>query len=324
MRALPGAIWCQAAVMSGGERRTEVSAMNRMRRALCVGLLLAAPAPVIGFEGTLKLRSVAVERDELGKVTGGKTPDAAQTLAIMPDKLLAAKDANPQVFESYMYVSGPKVRMDAPLDKGQEGYAIIDTEKHTTLFVVPSEKRYLEWSEADAKAMGDKMAQLEKVMKERMGSLPPEQRAQAEAILKNMQGATGSPEPKIDLKATGKTQTVNGMQAVGYEVKTNGETLVGWVTQDEPELSKMLRTVQERLEQMTPPAMRGKQAARTSLAAKGFPVMVQTLAADHYRVEEITSVERKPVPADLFVVPKDYTKTTGRDAMKNVPEKPKP
>jgi hypothetical protein len=283
--------------------------------------MISVPAPMIGFEGTLKLRSVAVERDELGKVTGGKTPDAEQTLAIMPDKLLAAKDANPQVFESYMYVSGPKVRMDAPLEKGKDGYAIIDTEKNTTWFVVPSEKRYIEWSEADAKAMGDKMAQLEKMMKERMGSLPPEQRAQAEAILKNMQGTSGAAAPKIDVKATGKTQTVNGMQAVGYEVKTNDETLIGWVTKDEPELSKMLRTVQERMEKMTPPAMRGRQAARTSLTEKGFPVMVQTLAADHYRVEEITSVEKKPVSADLFIVPKDYAKTTGRDAMKNVPDK---
>lgn len=297
--------------------------MSRLRATACLGLMLAVPAPMLGFEGTLKLRSVAVERDALAKVNGGKAPDAEQTLAIMPDKLLAAKDADPQVFESYMYVSGPKVRMDAPLEKGKEGYAIIDTEKNTTWFVVPSEKRYIEWSEADAKAMGDKMAQLEKMMKERMGSLPPEQRAQAEAILKNMKGA-GESGPKVDVKATGRTQTVNGMKVVGYEVKTDDETLVGWVTQDEPELSKMLRTVQERMEKMTPPAMRGRQAARTSLTEKGFPVMVQTLAPDHYRVEEITSVEKKPVAADLFVIPKDYAKTTGRDAMKNIPEKAVP
>lgn len=290
--------------------------MSRFAAVMCLALTLAVPAQMLGFEGTLKLRSIAVQRDDLAKVTGGKAPDTEQALAITPEKLLAAKEANPQVYESLMYVSGPKVRMDAPLDKGKDGYAIIDTDKNLTWFVVPSEKKYIEWSEADAKAMGDKMQQLEKMMRERMGSLPPDQRAQAEAILKNMQAGAA---PKVDLIATGKTQTVNGMQATGYEVKMEDETLVGWVTQDEPDLSKMLRTVQERMEKMTPPAMRGRQAARSSLSEKGFPVMVQTLAPDHYRIEEITTVEKKPVAADLFAVPKGYTKTTGREAMNKAP-----
>jgi hypothetical protein len=296
--------------------------MKVMQALVCAGIMLAAPAPMIGFEGTLKLRSISIDRDKLDKVTGGKAPDAEQTMAIMPDALINAKDANADVFVTSMYVSGPKVRMDAPLEKGKEGYAIIDTQKNMTWFVVPSEQRYIEWSEADAKAMTEKMAQLEKMMKERMASLPPEQRAQAEVILKNMK--TGGEDAKVDIKSTGKTQTVNGMQATAYEVKSGDETLVGWVTQEEPELTTMLRQVQQRMEKMTPPAMRGRHSARTALSAKGFPVMVQSLDPDHYRVEEITMVEKKPVSSDLFVVPKEYTKTTGRDAMKNVPDKPGP
>jgi hypothetical protein len=293
-----------------------------MRAVLWAGLILTAPAAALGFEGTLKLRTVSVARDHLDKVTGGKAPDASQTLAIMPDKVLAAKDAGAQMRESTVYVSGTKVRMDTPLEPGKDGYAIIDTEKNTTWFVVPSEKRYIEWSEADAKAMGEKLAQVEKMMKERMASLPPEQRAQVEAMLKGLKGADGTAAPsKINAAPNGKTQTVNGMQAAGYEMKTGDETMVGWVTQEQPELGKLLRTVQERMEKMTPPALRGRQSARTSLSEKGFPVMVQTLDPDHYRIEEVVTVEKKAVPADLFVIPQEFTKTTGRDAMKNVPEK---
>ena len=296
--------------------------MSRMRAALCAGLLLTAPAAALGFEGTLKLRTVSVARDHLGKVTGGKTPDAAQTLTIMPDALLAAKDAGAQARESMVYVSGSKVRMDTPLEPGKDGYAIIDTDKNTTWFVVPSEKRYIEWTEADAKAMSEKLAQVEKMMKERMASLPPDQRAQVEAMLKSLKGAgEGDSGPKAAPAPTGKTQTVNGMAAVAYEVKTRDETIVGLVTQEQPDLSKMLRAVQERMEKMTPPAMRGRQSARTSLSQKGFPVMVQTLDPDHYRVEEVVTVEQKAVPADMFTVPQEFAKTTGRDAMKNVPEK---
>jgi hypothetical protein len=163
--------------------------MRRLSAVLCAGLVLVAPAAMMGFEGTLKLRSATAEREQLAKLLGdSKEPNAQQTLAISMDKL---KDAGTQVFESTMYVSGPKVRMDAPLEKGKDGYAIIDTDKNITWFVVPSEKRYIEWSEADAKAMGEKMVQLEKMMKERMASMPPDQRAQAEQILKNMHGASG-------------------------------------------------------------------------------------------------------------------------------------
>ena len=140
-----------------------------------------------------------------------------------------------------MYVSGTKVRIDLPLEKNKDGYAIIDTEKNTTWFVVPSEKRYIEWSEADAKAMGEKMAQVEKMMRERMASLPPAQRAQVEAMMKNMKGPGEGAVSKLDIKSTGKTQTVNGMQATGYEVRTGDEKMVGWVTQDQPELTRCSR-----------------------------------------------------------------------------------
>jgi len=296
--------------------------MIRWRTLACAGLLLTAPAAAMAFEGTLKLRTVSVDRSALNKTNGGKALDLDQTLALTPDKLLASKDLDAQDRESMVYVSGTKVRMDTPMERSKDSFAIIDTEKSLTWFVVPSEKRYIEWSEDDAKAMGEKMAQVEKMMKERMDSLPPEQRAQVAAMLKNMKGgADGEAPPKVELKPFGKPQTINGMPSTGYQVKTGDETMVGWVTQEQPDLSKLLRTVQERMEKMTPPSMRGRQSARTALGEKGFPVMMQTVDPDHYRVEEVTAVEKKAVPADMFVIPKDFTKTTGREAMNKIPDK---
>jgi hypothetical protein len=295
--------------------------MSRVRAVVYAALVLMAPAAGWGFEGTLKLRTVAVDRDQLSTMNGGKAPDTEQTLAMMPAQLLAAKDSGAQARESTVYVSGTKVRMDTPMEENKDSYAIVDTEKNTTWFVVPGEKRYIEWSEADAQAIGEKMAQVEKMMKERMGTLPPDQRAQVEALLKNMHGGTDGADPaKIDLRATGKTQTVNGFQTAGYEVKTGDETMIGWVTQDQPELSKMLQNVQARMEKMTPPSMQGRQTARTELGEKGFPVMVQTVDPTHYRVEEVVAVEKKAVPAELFVLPKEFTKMTGRDAMNKIPD----
>jgi len=295
--------------------------MKSLQALLAAALLFSAPAAVRGFEGTLKLRTVSVDRSQLPKVTGGAAPDANQTLAITVKQLLDAKDAGAEVRESTVYVTDKKVRMDAPLEKNRQGYAIIDTEKNTTWFVVPGEKRYIEWSEADAAAMSQKMAQVEKMMRERMETMPPEQRTQVEAMLKKMKSAGGEGDaPNVDIKPTGQKQKVNGMESTAYEVTNGGETMVGWVTQDQPDLAKVLRKVQDRMEKMTPPSMRGRQTARTALNDKGFPVMVQTLDPEHYRIEEVVTVEKKAVPKDLFVIPDDWTKTTARDALNSLPQ----
>ena len=72
------------------------------------------------------------------------------------------------------------------------------------------------------------------------------------------------------------------------------------------------------MEKLTPANMR-KENVRRQLQQKGLPVMVQNLGGGHYRVEEIIAVEKKPVEATLFVVPQEFAKTTGRDALKNIP-----
>ncbi|MGH7789447.1 MAG: DUF4412 domain-containing protein [Candidatus Binatia bacterium] len=292
--------------------------MKTVSRWIGAALLLGASAAgAAGFEGTLKLRTVSVERAAADKLAKG-----GDVLAITPAQLLAAKDSGAVERESTVYVRGTTVRMDTPLEKNKDGYAIVDVDKGTTWFVVPSEKRYIEWSEADTKAMTEKMGQVETMMKERMGSLPPEQRKQVEAMLKNMKGVGSGdePAPQVEIKALDKTQTVNGMPATAFEAKTGDETIVGWITQEQPELSQALRTVQQKMEKMTPAALRGRQAARNALSAKGFPVMVQTLDPQNYRVEEVLDVEAKPVSADQFTVPKDFARTTGRDAMKSMPQ----
>ena len=108
------------------------------------------------------------------------------------------------------------------------------------------------------------------------------------------------------------------MHAAGYKATEEENTIVGWVTTDQPELSKALLTVSERMEKLTPANMR-KENVRRQLQQKGLPVMVQNLGGGRYRVEEIIAVDQKPVDATLFVIPQEYAKTTGRDALKNIP-----
>lgn len=289
--------------------------MRSVLLTAAAALLLATSASA--FQGTIKLRTTAATADQLKEANGGKTPDDAAILAMTPEQL--AKNGKATVRESMVYVSDSKVRMDMPLENKGSGYAVVDLDKGVTWFVVPSEKRYIEWSESDAKAIGEKMAQMKKMMQERMASLPPDQRKQVEAMMKNMQVQDeAAPQPTVALKPLGKEQTIHGMTATAYQATEDENTVVGWVTNDQPELNKALLTVSERMEKLTPSNMR-KESIRRQLQQKGLPVMVQNLGDGRYRVEEIIAVEEKPVEATLFDVPKDYAKTTGRDALKNMP-----
>jgi hypothetical protein len=290
-----------------------------MRHVLLIGgaaLLLATTATA--FEGTITLRTTAATTDDLTAANGGKKPDDAAILAMTPEKL--AKNGKAQVRDSMVYVSGSKVRMDMPLESKGSGYAVVDLDKGITWFVVPGEKRYIEWSEADAKAIGEKMAQMKKMMTERMASLPPEQRKQVEAMMKNMQipDENAAPEPTIAITPLNKEETINGMHAAGYKATEDENTVIAWVTNDQPELNKALLAVSQRMEKLTPANMR-RENVRRQLQQKGLPVRVQNLGDGRYRVEEIIAVEQKPVDASLFVIPQDYAKSTGRDALKNIP-----
>lgn len=289
-----------------------------MRHALSIAIALLLATSATAFEGTINLRTTAVTTDDLTAANGGKKPDDAAVLAMSPDQI--AKGGKAQVRESKVYVAGSKVRMDMPLESKGSGYAVVDLDKGVTWFVVPGEKRYIEWSEADAKAIGEKMAQMKKMMTERMASLPPDQRKQVEAMMKNMQmpDDNPAPQPTIAISPLNKEETINGMHASGYKATEDDNTVIAWVTNDQPDLNKALLTVSERMEKLTPANMR-KENVRRQLQQKGLPVRVQNLGGGRYRVEEIVAIDQKPVDAALFVIPQDYTKTTGRDALKNIP-----
>ncbi|MFN8641527.1 MAG: DUF4412 domain-containing protein [Candidatus Binatia bacterium] len=287
--------------------------MRQVLMAAAAALLLATGASA--FEGTIKLRTTAATADQLKAANGGKAPDDTAILAMTPAQL--GKDVT--VKESTVYVSGSKVRMDMPLETKGAGYAVVDLDKGLTWFVVPGEKRYIEWSEADAKAIGEKMAQMKKMMQERMASLPPDQRKQVEAMMKNMQVQDeGTPQPTVAITPLGKQQTIHGMSTTGYSAKEDQNSIVAWVTSDQPDLNKALLSVSERMEKLTPANMR-RESVRRQLQQKGLPVMVQNLSDGRYRVEEIVAIDQGKVDAALFDIPKDFARTTGRDALKSVP-----
>ena len=91
--------------------------MKSIRMTACAVALLAVPTLASAFEGTMKLRTVAVEREKLAKITGDKVPTAEETLALDTNKLLDNKAA----------VLALEGRDDEAEQTWQEALALCDT-----------------------------------------------------------------------------------------------------------------------------------------------------------------------------------------------------
>lgn len=263
-----------------------------------------------GFEGTLKFRTVTVPVDQLKGLTDGGSTAAVKIYAIPMDKLLAVPGVKPR--ETSIQVKGSKVRANTG-GHDPDGYVIMDVDQGTSWMVMPAQKKYVEWTKADMKALTDKMAEMQKQMKERMASMPPEQRKQMEAMMKKMPGVVGGEAPKPQVRALGQTQTINGMQTKGYEVRIGDETAVGWVTQDQKDLQHTFKNLREGEEKMM--SRNRGQDMQSALADSGLPVRVQKVDQGDYHVEELVDVQRTPMAAELFAVPAGFEKTTPQQMM---------
>jgi hypothetical protein len=260
-----------------------------------------------GFEGTLKFRTINVPVDQLKSLTGGST-DAEKVYAIPMDKLLAAPGVTPR--DTSIQVKGSRVRANTG-GHDPDSYVIMDIGQGTSWIVMPSQKKYIEWTKADMKALTDKMAGMQKQMQERMASMPPEQRKQMEAMMKNLPGVQGSTPPKPQVRALGKTETINGMQASAFDVRIGDQSAIGWVTQDQKDLQHTFKNLREGEEKMM--SHKPGEGIQSALADKGLPVRVQKVDHGDYRVEELVAIQRTPMAADLFTVPAGFKKTTPQE-----------
>lgn len=294
---------------------------QRMRTMFVLGcaLLLPAAASAAGFEGVLKFRMINVSDSALSKLAGGETKSPEKVFAIPLDKILAetkTAESGVQEHDSTIYIKGSKLRMEGLSGRNAGGYVIMDLAKNVSFVVMPQDKKYLEWSSADMKAMSSKMAEVRKQMKERLAGLPPEQRKQVEAMMKKMGGGSEEAAPKVTVKPLGQTRTINGMRTTGYEVRAGGETTEAWMTQEHPALLNTFKAMEKNQEQMVPPQQRRTMRARAALAEHGLPVLTQTLGEYGYHIQELLSVQKQSVADAQFSPPAGFKKETGREMMR--------
>ena len=257
-----------------------------MRRTWLPILALTVTIPSMAaakdFEGAMTSRTVTVKPHRLAVLLKGESTDASKVFALPTDRLLSLAqdpDSGVEVKATTVLVSGSKVHVAV----GTDNYVITDVTQNTFWLVLPAQKTYAEWHRPDPNVSG----------------------GAADAAQKSNPG-TASALPTPSVRALGKTQTINGMQASAYEVHAGDATTIAWMTQTQPELASTFKAFQQQQQKVVEAGTHAQVV--TLLGGYGLPVRTQTIDRDGYRLEELTQIERKSLPANLFTLPAGFTK----------------
>ena len=184
--------------------------------------------------------------------------------------------------------------------------------------------------------MGEAAGQMQSQMKEleeQLKNLPPEQRRQIEAMMKQAQGAQRSPaQPqvkpedcapdKVDVKRTGKNITVAGYEASGYQVFTNGKLdSEVWIAPaitaareiDPQKLERMMKEMMKALPHCPPRGQMFGADPMWKLMKDGYPV--RSVDKDGGSVIEVVKAESRSLGASEFQAPAGFARKTLQEMM---------
>lgn len=182
--------------------------------------------------------------------------------------------------------------------------------------------------------MGKQMQETMKEMQDGLKDLPPEQRRQAEAMIREMQknaaktqgGRQLKPEDcapdKVDVKSTGRKITVAGYDASGYQVFTNGKLdSEVWIAPgitavreiDPKKLERMMTDMMKALPQCPPRGQMFGADPMWKLMKDGYPV--RTVDKEGGQVTEVVKAESRSIAAAEWEPPAGFARKTLKDMM---------
>ena len=130
----------------------------------------------------------------------------------------------PAIGTTTMYADGDLLRIEINSVSSAEDGLVIFRGDRNEMLVADSER--LEYYVIDQQSMNQMAGQMSKAMKEMdemMKSMPPDQRAMAEQMMKQqMPALQAAPESPSTVQKTGKSDTINGYDCEYYEVLKEG------------------------------------------------------------------------------------------------------
>ena len=196
---------------------------------------------------------------------------------------------------------------------GDENYMIVRLDKEIIYVVKPKDKTYSEITFAEIEAMmkkaNEKMAANQGKMdaaREKLASLPPEQRKMVEKMMGDRMAAMGGKDSKIDVTRSGESKAISGYACTKYVVTQDGkEFMTMWTTKDVKEFASMRKDFEafsQRMASMNP--MMGKGYMEAFRKLEGFPIETDMMGM----TQVVTKIEKRTTPSSEFEVPSGYTK----------------
>ncbi|MBI4815670.1 MAG: DUF4412 domain-containing protein [Deltaproteobacteria bacterium] len=231
------------------------------------------------------------------------------------------RDKNPTE-SSKVSLDGQRCRVDA-----QDHQVIFRGDKGVMWVIEPNKETYMEITKEDIKKAGEAMSSAMAQMQSQMAALPPEQRKMMEQMMAARGMPKGAPgeDAKVEYKANGKSETVNGFSTKGFDSMRSGKReaelwVADWksieLRQDD---FKCFEMIADMLKSM-PGANRANMPFKERFGEGGLPGVpvrtVRTNAAGTF-TEELKKVSRVELAADTFEAPKGRKKESMADMMKN-------
>ncbi|UCC82133.1 MAG: DUF4412 domain-containing protein [Gemmatimonadota bacterium] len=267
----------------------------RLSRFFAVAALLATLAlPGLtwaqGFEGTIETRAASLSEAALKYLLGpageGDEFDASGIFDVPIAQIIetAPELGEIEVDALIYHFKGTVMRVDGGLEGEMPGYAILDFGAGWFSLVNPAEQMVLEMTSEDFEQLKAMTAEEE----------PTEPRA------------------KPQVRPLGRSKEVIGMHAEAFEVKSEDETTIAWVTKDLSDVVEVFLELESRMKSMGMFEEGDKDTeVFLLLADHGFPIVEQTLTRYPwgeyaYEISAVISVERTSLPDDMFAIPEDY------------------
>jgi Domain of unknown function (DUF4412) len=211
-----------------------------------------------------------------------------------------------------------RMRAETAGQAGEKQTIVFDGVKQVLWIINDARKSYNEMTKADIDRIGGQMSEAMSRMQEQLKGLPPEQRAQIEAMMKGrgMPGADAAPAPKTAYRKTG-TDKVATWTCDKYEGTQNSQKVSELCTVEPAAIGftmadfQVTKQLMEFFRKLAPQGADRMFAVGTpeEQGFSGVPVRRATFVNGQLQsVSETAEVRRQTFPASAFEVPPGFQK----------------